>query len=152
MNLRIGSTMTLRDGTLETTSVEERMQFIRDAEDAESPLRFIDMIGRHYLVYMTKSSIIKIEKEDVDERIVAIVLVDAVTGLWPQTNHDVTVSATVSAQLLDFFYYDFDGFENIPAPDSQIVWQGPYNDFTSLVYDTSLYDITLTRTSARYTE
>ena len=151
MNLRIGSTMTLRDGTLETVSVAERLQFIRDVEDAESPLRFIDMTGRHYLVYMTKSSVIKVEKEDVDERTIAVVMVDAVTGLWPQTSHGITMTSTVSAQLLDFYYYDFDGFESIPAPDAQIIWQGPYNDFTTLIYDTDLYDITLTRTSARYT-
>ncbi len=151
MNLRLGTTMTLRNGTLETISVLERMQFIKDIEDAESPIRFIDMIGRHYLVYVTKTSAVKVEKENEDERMVAIVMVDAVTGLWPQTSHGVTMTSTVTATLLDFYYYDFDGFESIPAPDAQIVWQGPYNDFTTLIYDTDLYDITLARTSARYT-
>ena len=65
LNLRLGTTMTLRNGTLETVSVLERLQFIKDIEDAESPIRFIDMTGRHYLVYVTKTSVVKVEKENV---------------------------------------------------------------------------------------
>ena len=94
MNLRLGTTMTLRNGTLETVSVSERLQFIKDLEDAESPIRFIDMIGRHYLVYLTKTSVVKVEKENEDERMVAIVMVDAVTGLWPQVEFNVTATIT----------------------------------------------------------
>ncbi len=94
MNLRLGTTMTLRNGTLETVSVSERLQFIKDLEDAESPLRFIDMIGRHYLVYLTKTSVVKVEKENEDERMVAVVMVDAVTGLWPQVEFNVKATIT----------------------------------------------------------
>ena len=94
MNLRLGTTMTLRNGTLETVSVSERLQFIKDLEDAESPIRFIDMIGRHYLVYLTKTSVVKVEKENEDERMVAIVMVDAVTGLWPQVEFNVKATIT----------------------------------------------------------
>ncbi len=151
LNIRLGSTMTIRDGTLETVPVNERLEFLRQIEDSETPIRWVDMIGRNYSVYVTKTSTVKTEKEVEDERLISVVMVDAVTGLWPQTTHGVTMTATVTAQLLDFYYYDFDGFESIPAPDAQIVWQGPYNDFTTLIYDTNLYDITLTRTSARYT-
>ena len=94
MNLRLGTTMTLRNGTLETVSVSERLQFIKDLEDAESPIRFIDMIGRHYLVYLTKTSVVKVEKENEDERMVAVVMVDAVTGLWPQVEFNVKATIT----------------------------------------------------------
>lgn len=100
LNLRLGTTMTLRNGTLETVSVLERMQFIKDIEDAESPIRFIDMIGRHYLVYVTKTSVVKVEKETEDERMVAIVMVDAVTGLWPQVDFNVTASITGYIEMM----------------------------------------------------
>ena len=110
-NLRLGTTMTLRDGTLETISVEERLQFIAALEDSESPIRFIDMTGRHYLVYMTKTSIAKVEKEGEDERVVSIVMVDAITGLWPQVFRGVTMSVSVTATLYDAAVYDTDIFE-----------------------------------------
>ena len=100
MNLRLGTTMTLRNGTLETVSVSERLQFIKDLEDAESPIRFIDMIGRHYLVYLTKTSVVKVEKENEDERMVAIVMVDAVTGLWPQVEFNVTATITGYIEMM----------------------------------------------------
>ena len=109
-NLRLGTTMTLRDGTLETISVEERLQFIAALEDSESPIRFIDMTGRHYLVYMTKTSIAKVEKEGEDERMVSIVMVDAITGLWPQVFRGVTMSVAVTATLYDAAVYDTDIF------------------------------------------
>ena len=109
-NLRLGTTMTLRDGTLETISVEERLQFIAALEDSESPIRFIDMTGRHYLVYMTKTSIAKVEKEGEDERVVSIVMVDAITGLWPQVFRGVTMSVAVTATLYDAAVYDTDIF------------------------------------------
>ena len=100
MNLRLGTTMTLRNGTLETVSVSERLQFIKDLEDAESPIRFIDMIGRHYLVYLTKTSVVKVEKENEDERMVAIVMVDAVTGLWPQVEFNVKATITGYIEMM----------------------------------------------------
>ena len=144
MNLRLGTTMTIRNGTLETVSVLERLQFIKDIEDAESPLRFIDMTGRHYLVYLTKTSVVKVEKENEDERMVAIVMVDAVTGLWPQIYQNVTITTSATAELLDFFYFDFDVFDTPtkfnPGPDA----------YTS-TYDTAdTYDLALTRTSERF--
>ncbi len=151
LTLRLGTTMTLRDGTMETVSVAERLQFLESSEVAESPLRFISMTGRHYLVYITKTSVVKTEKENEDERNVSVVMVDATTAIWPQTSHGLKISTVVSVQALNMYYYDFDGFESIPAPNAQIIWQGNYNSFTSLIYDTNLYDITLTRTSARYT-
>jgi hypothetical protein len=110
-NLRLGTTMTLRDGTLETVSVEERLQFMAALEDSESPIRFIDMTGRHYLVYLTKTSVVKVEKEGEDERMVAVVMVDAITGLWPQVFRGITMSIAVSATLYDAAVYDTDIFE-----------------------------------------
>jgi len=144
MNLRLGTTMTIRNGTLETVSVLERLQFIKDIEDAESPLRFIDMTGRHYLVYLTKTSVVKVEKENEDERMVAIVMVDAVTGLWPQMYQNITITTSATAELLDFFYFDFDVFDSPtkfnPGPDA----------YTS-TYDTAdTYDLALARTSERF--
>ena len=100
LNLRLGTTMTLRNGTLETVSVLERLQFIKDIEDAESPIRFIDMTGRHYLVYVTKTSVVKVEKENEDERMVAVVMVDAVTGLWPQVEFNVKATITGYIEMM----------------------------------------------------
>ena len=144
MNLRLGTTMTIRNGTLETVSVLERLQFIKDIEDAESPLRFIDMTGRHYLVYLTKTSVVKVEKENEDERMVAIVMVDAVTGLWPQIYQNVTITTSATAELLDFFYFDFDVFDTPtkfnPGPDA----------YTSTYDTTDTYDLALARTSERF--
>ena len=111
LNLRLGTTMTLRDGTLETITVGERQQFIKDIEDSESPIRFIDMTGRHYLVYVTKTSVVKVEKEVEDERMVAIVMVDAITGLWPQVTTNVSATVTVTVTAYDAAVYDTDVFE-----------------------------------------
>ena len=106
ITLRLGATMTTRDGTLESVSVKERLQFLNDIEDSESPIRFIDMTGRHYLVYITKTSVIKVEKETDDERMVSVVMVDAVTGLWPQISSGIVMTATTTVQVFDAFVYD----------------------------------------------
>jgi len=106
ITLRLGATMTTRDGTLESVSVKERLQFLNDIEDSESPIRFIDMTGRHYLVYITKTSVIKVEKETDDERMVSVVMVDAVTGLWPQMSSGIVMTATTTVQVFDAFVYD----------------------------------------------
>jgi len=106
ITLRLGATMTTRDGTLESVSVKERLQFLNDIEDSESPIRFIDMTGRHYLVYITKTSVIKVEKETDDERMVSVVMVDAVTGLWPQMSSGIVMTATTTVQVFDSFVYD----------------------------------------------
>ena len=98
--------MTTRDGTLESVSVKERLQFLNDVEDSESPIRFIDMTGRHYLVYITKTSVIKVEKETDDERMVSVVMVDAVTGLWPQMSSGIVMTASTTVQVFDAFVYD----------------------------------------------
>ena len=106
VTLRLGATMTTRDGTLESVSVKERLQFLNDVEDSESPIRFIDMTGRHYLVYITKTSVIKVEKETDDERMVSVVMVDAVTGLWPQMSSGIVMTASTTVQVFDAFVYD----------------------------------------------
>lgn len=111
VTLRLGKTMTLRDGTLEEISVAERLQFLKSIEDAESPVRFIDMLGVHYLVYITKTSIVKTEKEREDERNISVVMVDAVTGLWPQTTNNVSVTVTATVTVYDAAYYDIDVFD-----------------------------------------
>ena len=117
VTLRLGSTMSLRDGTLESVSVNERLHFLQDVEDAESPIRFIDMMGRHYLVYITKTSIIKTEKETEDERNVSVVMVDAVTGLWPQLTAAVTASVSVTVETFDPALYDTALF------DTPLLWR-----------------------------
>lgn len=106
VTLRLGATMTTRDGTLESVSVKERLQFLNDVEDSESPIRFIDMTGRHYLVYITKTSVIKVEKETDDERMVSVVMVDAVTGLWPQMSSGIVMTASTTVEVFDSFVYD----------------------------------------------
>ena len=106
VTLRLGATMTTRDGTLESVSVKERLQFLNDVEDSESPIRFIDMTGRHYLVYITKTSVIKVEKETDDERMVSVVMVDAVTGLWPQMSSGIVMTASTTVEVFDAFVYD----------------------------------------------
>lgn len=106
ITLRLGATMTTRDGTLESVSVKERLQFLNDVEDSESPIRFIDMTGRHYLVYITKTSVIKVEKETDDERMVSVVMVDAVTGLWPQMSSGIVMTASTTVEVFDAFVYD----------------------------------------------
>ena len=144
VTLRLGATMTTRDGTLESVSVKERLQFLNDVEDSESPIRFIDMTGRHYLVYITKTSVIKVEKETDDERMVSVVMVDAVTGLWPQMSSGIVVTASTTVQVLDLYYTDFDVF------DSPTTFNPVPNLYTS-TYDTAdTYDLTLARTSERF--
>ena len=144
VTLRLGATMTTRDGTLESVSVKERLQFLNDVEDSESPIRFIDMTGRHYLVYITKTSVIKVEKETDDERMVSVVMVDAVTGLWPQMSSGIVVTASTTVQVLDFYYTDFDVF------DSPTTFN-PVPDLYTSTYDTAdTYDLTLARTSERF--
>ena len=106
MNIRMGSTMTIRNGTLETVPVRERLEFLHQIEDSETPIRWIDMLGRHYSIYVTKTSTVKTEKETEDERIVAIVMVDAVTGLWPQINTTVKATVSVTVQAFDVANYD----------------------------------------------
>ena len=144
VTLRLGATMTTRDGTLESVSVKERLQFLNDVEDSESPIRFIDMTGRHYLVYITKTSVIKVEKETDDERMVSVVMVDAVTGLWPQMSSGIVMTASTTVQVLDFYYTDFDVF------DSPTTFN-PVPDLYTSTYDTAdTYDLTLARTSERF--
>ena len=115
MNLRMGTTMTIRDGTLETVSVNERLEFLKQIEDSETPIRWIDMLGRHYSIYVTKTSTVKTEKELEDERVVSVVMVDAVTGLWPQINHGVKMTVTATARTLSLSYYDTDVFDTSQA-------------------------------------
>ena len=144
ITLRLGATMTTRDGTLESVSVKERLQFLNDVEDSESPIRFIDMTGRHYLVYITKTSVIKVEKETDDERMVSVVMVDAVTGLWPQMFSGIVMTATTIVEVLDLYYTDFDVF------DSPTTFNPVPNSYTS-TYDTAdTYDLTLATTSERF--
>lgn len=144
ITLRLGATMTTRDGTLESVSVKERLQFLNDVEDSESPIRFIDMTGRHYLVYITKTSVIKVEKETDDERMVSVVMVDAVTGLWPQMSSGIVVTASTTVEVLDLYYTDFDVF------DSPTTFN-PVPDLYTSTYDTAdTYDLTLARTSERF--
>lgn len=144
VTLRLGATMTTRDGTLESVSVKERLQFLNDVEDSESPIRFIDMTGRHYLVYITKTSVIKVEKETDDERMVSVVMVDAVTGLWPQMSSGIVMTSSTTVQVLDLYYTDFDVF------DSPTTFN-PVPDLYTSTYDTAdTYDLTLARTSERF--
>jgi len=48
----------------------------------------------------------KVEKETEDERLVTIVMVDAVTGLWPQIEKTITLTVVATATLFDSFKYD----------------------------------------------
>jgi len=64
--------------------------------------------------------------------------------LWPQINKNVVVTTTVTAELLDFFYSDFDVFDT-PTKFN------PQSNLSASTYDTTdTYDLALTRTSERF--
>ena len=98
--------MTIRDGTLETVPVNERLEFLHQIEDSETPIRWVDMLGRNYSIYVTKTSTVKTEKETEDERLVSVVMVDAVTGLWPQVIQGIKITITATAVVYDTYNYD----------------------------------------------
>ena len=75
---------------------------------------------------------------------VSVVMVDAVTGLWPQMSSGIVVTASTTVQVLDLYYTDFDVF------DSPTTFN-PVPDLYTSTYDTAdTYDLTLARTSERF--
>ena len=149
LNIRLGTTMTIRDGTLETVPVNERLEFLHQIEDSETPIRWVDMLGRNYSIYVTKTSTVKTEKETEDERLVSVVMVDAVTGLWPQVIQGIKITAVAVVEALDFFYFDFDVDDSLTTTPVTKFNPVP-NAYTSTYDTTDTYDLTLARTSERF--
>ena len=116
VGLLLGGTR-LRDGTAETKTVREQLEFLKELEGSENPVRFVDMLGWQHLVYITKTSVLRPSEEqlaaDKDERQAQVVMVDATSGPWPQiavpVNATVNVSVveTPSPPLWDNFDWDF---------------------------------------------
>jgi len=106
-----------RDNEAESKSVREQLEFLKEIEGSETPIRFTDMLGWQHLVYITKTSILRPSEEqlgyDKDERQAQVVMVDATTGPWPQITAPmsatvaVTVAATDSPPTWDNFNWDF---------------------------------------------
>jgi hypothetical protein len=116
VGLLLGGTR-LRDGTAETKTVREQLEFLKELEGSENPVRFVDMLGWQHLVYVTKTSVLRPSEEQLaanqDERQAQVVMVDATSGPWPQIS--VPVDATVSVSVVatdspptwDNFDWDF---------------------------------------------
>jgi hypothetical protein len=106
-----------RDNEAESKSVREQLEFLKEIEGSETPIRFTDMLGWQHLVYITKTSILRPSEDqlgyDKDERQAQVVMVDATSGPWPQITAPmsatvaVTVTATDSPPTWDNFNWDF---------------------------------------------
>ena len=96
----------LLDGTEETESIADRLEFIRVLEDGQTPITLIDPQGIKHLVYVSKVTYARpINRlNGLEEPEITMVCVDASDGLWqqpdPMTKIEVTVaySTTVTAQ------------------------------------------------------
>jgi len=96
----------LLDGTAETVSIADRLEFIRVLEDGQTPITLIDPQGIKHLVYVSKVTYARpINRlNGLEEPEITVVCVDASDGLWqqpdPMTKIEVTVaySTTVTAQ------------------------------------------------------
>jgi len=116
VGLILGGTR-LRDGTAETKTVREQLEFLKELEGSENPVRFVDMLGWQHLIYVTKTSVLRPSEEqlaaDKDERQAQVVMVDATSGPWPQISVpvaatvNVSVVETPSPPLWDNFDWDF---------------------------------------------
>ena len=106
-----------RDNEAESKSVREQLEFLKEIEGSETPIRFTDMLGWQHLVYITKTSILRPSEDQLgyekDERQAQVVMVDATSGPWPQITAPmsatvaVTVAATDSPPTWDNFNWDF---------------------------------------------
>jgi len=90
----------LLDGNRETISVRDRLLFLEVAEEANSPVRFVDMHAIHHLVYITKTSVLQRSDQDWEfgeehERVVNLVMVDSEQSIWPQVAMDMEFEITV---------------------------------------------------------
>ena len=116
IGLVLGGTR-LRDGSSETKTVREQLEFLKEIEGSEKPIRFVDMLGWQHLVYLTKTSVLRPSEEQLaankDERQAQVVMVDATSGPWPQltvpveATISVTIAATDSPPSWDNFDWNF---------------------------------------------
>ena len=96
----------LLDGTAETVSIADRLEFIRVLEDSQTPITMIDPQGIKHLVYVSKVTYARPVNRlnGLEEPEISVVCVDASDGLWQQPDPvgviEVTVanSYTVTAQ------------------------------------------------------
>lgn len=104
VEVELGPSQALLDGTVEDHTVAEQIDFLNTLEGSSTPLRFVDTVGTNYLVYISKTSLSQrsLQEPVNDQRIVQVVMVDAVTGLWPQGINPLTITASVEMTLITY--------------------------------------------------
>ena len=96
----------LLDGSEETETVADRLEFIRVLEDSQTPILMLDEQGLRHLVYLMKASYDHPVNRlnGLEEVEVSVVLVDAYDGLWEQIDRirnkvTVNISTSLLAQV-----------------------------------------------------
>lgn len=91
----------LLDSTAESVSVTVRLRFLRNLEDSQTPIIFVDRQGKKHLVYVTKIVLLRPEEplDEMDETHVQVTLVDADDLFWPQPKNKLTISVSVNPVL-----------------------------------------------------
>jgi len=91
----------LLDSTAESKAVAERLRFIRNIEDSQTPIIFTDRQGKKHLVFVTKVVLLRpIEGLDREDEVNAqVTCVDADDLFWPQPKTALSVSISVATVL-----------------------------------------------------
>ena len=88
----------LLDGTEETVSIADRLEFIRVLEDSQTPITMIDPQGIKHLVYVSKVTYARPVNRlnGLEEPEIAVVCVDTSDGLWQQPDPMTAIEVTVA--------------------------------------------------------
>jgi len=91
----------LLDGTAETVSVQERLDFLRKIEDSTVPIVFTDRQQRKHLVFDTKITLQRpMNRQDLkEEPRVSMVFIDADEGLWIQERLTISFAIALTTAL-----------------------------------------------------
>lgn len=97
-----GPNQALLDGTVEPDTTAKKMDYVKSLENTAIPVRFVDDVGTNFLVLISKTSMGQPSLQEVanDQRVMQIVMVDAVTGLWPQIIQNLTITVAIEATLI----------------------------------------------------
>jgi len=101
MALNLLDNQQLLDGTAETVSVQERLDFLRKIEDSTVPIVFTDRQQRKHLVFDTKITLQRpLNRQDLkEEPRVSMVFIDADEGLWIQERLTISFAIALTTAL-----------------------------------------------------
>jgi hypothetical protein len=91
----------LLDGTAESVTVQERLDYLRKLENAQTPITFTDRQGRKHLVFDTKITLQRPlnRLDNKEEPRVSLVFLDAHDGEWLQKSLALSLAFSFSGAL-----------------------------------------------------